>query len=134
MIDKEFINRCKSEDFQKLVKDFCKEMIYRSNKWQRENPDKQRKCIKKYQKTEKGKVAVEKGRELRIHRFKEACKQRDWREKKLIGNFYKNCPEGYEVDHIIPISRGGKHILSNLQYLTRVENSRKGCKLDWKKE
>lgn len=32
----------------------------------------------------------------------------------------------YEVDHILPISRGGKHDPSNLQILSLSENRRKG--------
>jgi 5-methylcytosine-specific restriction endonuclease McrA len=46
-----------------------------------------------------------------------------------IREFYDNCPDGYEVDHIIPISKGGLHILENLQYLTAIENKRKSNKL-----
>jgi 5-methylcytosine-specific restriction endonuclease McrA len=48
---------------------------------------------------------------------------------KALQEFYANCPEGYEVDHIIPISKGGKHSLSNLQYLTKEENRRKSNKI-----
>ena len=43
--------------------------------------------------------------------------------------FYLNCPIGYEVDHIIPISKGGLHTLSNLQYLTISENRKKSNKV-----
>lgn len=43
--------------------------------------------------------------------------------------FYQNCPDGYEVDHIIPISKGGPHSLTNLQYLTISENRKKWCKI-----
>lgn len=46
-----------------------------------------------------------------------------------IQQFYINCPEGYEVDHIIPISKGGLHTLDNLQYLTISENRKKSNKI-----
>ena len=48
---------------------------------------------------------------------------------KGMQQFYMNCPEGYEVDHIIPISKGGLHTLSNLQYLTISENRKKSNKI-----
>jgi len=50
-------------------------------------------------------------------------------DRKAIREFYDNCPIGYEVDHIIPISKGGLHTLSNLQYLTITENRRKSNKI-----
>ena len=50
-------------------------------------------------------------------------------DKKAIQIFYLNCPEGYEVDHIMPISKGGLHSLDNLQYLTISENRKKSNKL-----
>jgi len=50
-------------------------------------------------------------------------------DRKAIKEFYDNCPEGYEVDHIIPISKGGLHVLENLQYLTIKENRQKSNKL-----
>jgi len=43
--------------------------------------------------------------------------------------FYLNCPEGHEVDHIIPISKGGLHSIENLQYLTISENRKKSNKV-----
>jgi hypothetical protein len=46
-----------------------------------------------------------------------------------IKEFYANCPQGYEVDHIIPISKGGAHSIDNLQYLTISENRSKGNKI-----
>lgn len=48
---------------------------------------------------------------------------------KSLQEFYANCPAGHEVDHIIPISKGGLHSLSNLQYLTKSENRKKSNKL-----
>lgn len=50
---------------------------------------------------------------------------------KLMQKFYENCPAGYEVDHIIPISKGGLHHQDNLQYLPRKVNQQKGNKLNW---
>lgn len=50
-------------------------------------------------------------------------------DRKAIQSFYENCPQGYEVDHVIPISKGGLHVLENLQYLTISDNRRKSNKL-----
>lgn len=50
-------------------------------------------------------------------------------ERKEIQKFYENRPEGYHVDHIIPIrgkSVSGLHVLWNLQYLPAEENMKKG--------
>jgi 5-methylcytosine-specific restriction endonuclease McrA len=49
--------------------------------------------------------------------------------RKAIKEFYKNCPAGHEVDHIIPISKGGLHTMDNLQYLTIRENRCKSNKI-----
>lgn len=50
-------------------------------------------------------------------------------ESKELTLFYLNCPKGYEVDHIIPLSKNGSHTLANLQYLTIHENRIKSNKL-----
>ena len=54
-----------------------------------------------------------------------------WRTEKeeaAILEFYKRCPSGMVVDHIIPLlgrTVSGLHVLRNLQYLTMFENHRK---------
>jgi 5-methylcytosine-specific restriction endonuclease McrA len=35
----------------------------------------------------------------------------------LTKNFCKECPKNLTIDHIIPVSKGGIHDISNLQYL-----------------
>ena len=62
---------------------------------------------------------------------------------KDILDFYKRCPEGFVVDHIIPITNKnvcGLHVPWNFQYLTWTNNSKKNNKFDgthhnegWKK-
>jgi len=49
--------------------------------------------------------------------------------KGQIKQLYKNCPLGYEVDHIIPLKHPsicGLHVPWNLQYLTFRDNRIKG--------
>jgi 5-methylcytosine-specific restriction endonuclease McrA len=65
----------------------------------------------------------------RRERFLDACKNlsvEDWND---IYDFYENCPKGMHVDHIIPLCRGGLHHFSNLQYLTPMQNLKKGTKI-----
>jgi len=48
-----------------------------------------------------------------------------------IREIYRNCPEGHEVDHIVPIKGmnvSGLHVPWNLQYLPVAENRAKGNK------
>lgn len=51
-----------------------------------------------------------------------------WEQKEAIREFYRKCPVGYHVDHIIPLSNDivcGLHCVKNLQYLTAEDNLKK---------
>jgi len=55
-----------------------------------------------------------------------------WADHKAIAEFYRNCPVGYEVDHIFPLQGEllcGLHTHDNLQYLTVAANRSKGNKI-----
>ena len=52
-----------------------------------------------------------------------------WADLDKIKEIYLNCPKGYEVDHIHPMSKGGLHVDYNLQYLTSLENKIKNNKI-----
>ena len=55
-----------------------------------------------------------------------------WANIEKIAEIYRNCPDGMDVDHIIPMGckkASGLHCEFNLQYLTRFENQSKLNKL-----
>lgn len=54
-----------------------------------------------------------------------------WADREVIQDFYRNCPPGMVVDHVFPLNGAhvcGLHVIENLQYLTPVDNAKKGAK------
>lgn len=83
----------------------------------------------RYMKTPKGRAVDNKnGSMYRARKREQTC---DCCEQREFTDVYYNTPDGYVVDHIIPLNRGGLHCLDNLQYLTVYDNSAKGDKLDY---
>lgn len=128
MIDLDFIRRVNIE-LEPQVKEYIELRKKRINKWNSENRKKLKDVQKKYSNTEKGKTANIRRNSTRVRRFRESCECLTKKELEDIKLFYLNRPYGMEVDHIIPLSKGGLHHVSNFQYLTRHENAQKHAKI-----
>ena len=129
MIDPEFMKRCSAPEFQKTVKEHYKESRFRQDKWKRDNPELYRLRKRKYHHTEKGQISAKKRNAGRHKRYREEFDKLGDHDKHLIRQFYVNCPDGHHVDHIHPLCKGGRHHISNLQYLSAQENWSKGGKI-----
>lgn len=55
-------------------------------------------------------------------RKRDASIQLTSEEQSQMMVIFENCPNGYHVDHIIPLSKGGLHHPLNLQYLSASDN------------
>ncbi len=66
-------------------------------------------------------------------RAEKVAKTPGWANTAAIREFYAGCPEGFHVDHIIPLQNGvfpSVHSLENLQYLPAQENFLKRNNVD----
>jgi len=126
----EFVKRIESDpEIKEKANLNHKFHIWRKNKWQRENSNRHQENLKKYERSEKGILSRKSIAARRRNKMKKALEKITEQELILINEFYDNRPPGYEVDHIIPISKGGGHTISNLQYLSPQENKKKYNKL-----
>lgn len=122
-----------------------KEQILEKNRaWFRANPERKKELYREWCKNnpEKYKARVKRLREQnaeyykqynrsygRKKRVKEATPK--WVDKKQLKKIYMERPEGFHVDHVIPINgKGvcGLHVPWNLQYLPASVNIKKGNK------
>lgn len=78
-----------------------------------------------YAKSESGRAARERGDKKRRELLRKAKWAFHSEYKAKLSEFYRNCPEGHEVDHIVPLARGGEHMLENLRYVPKEVNRRK---------
>ena len=91
-----------------------------SLKWQRENREHLRAYQREYYK--------DKYKERNGINAKRLRERQVYDDKKEIAEFYRNCPKGFHVDHIIPLNGrnvSGLHTIGNLQYLLATENLHK---------
>jgi 5-methylcytosine-specific restriction endonuclease McrA len=90
---------------------------------------KQRELNRAYKESEHGRIKRRAHHAARKAVLRGAeCSEAD---KKLMELIYKHCPAGYQVDHITPIAKGGKHRPDNLQYLPAEINNLKRARTDF---
>lgn len=92
--------------------------------WASDNKEKRTEIQRRYYEKNKNKYLAW----TRIRQAKLLQRLPMWSDRTAIIEFYKNRPSGMSVDHIIPLcgkNVSGLHVLENLQYLTRSQNSRK---------
>jgi len=134
---REFVKRCKSSSVKKILKEQRQPDWYTrkslevgepiSTIYGRENREKRIASQKIYAATEKGREARLRVNCTRVKRYREAMKLLTSEEIEQVKEFYVNRPSGHHVDHIIPLSKGGTHHRSNLQYLPAAENFKKNA-------
>lgn len=94
--------------------------------------------LKKDTLNEKRRLRTSTNHEYRAY-CRELCARRRmaqprWVDSSELRAFYLGCPDGFEVDHIVPLNGKvdgrpvrGLHVLWNLQYLPAHENRKKYC-------
>lgn len=99
------------------------------DKWREENPEKLKEQWRRY--PEKNNARAAKRRALVKNQTPNLTEE----QVKEIWTIYEECSKisietgiQHEVDHIVPICKGGMHHPDNLQILTMKENRRKGGK------
>lgn len=103
-------------------------ILAQAKEYREKNKDRIKKQIADWQKANRG-LCNARSSKRRALRLKATPK---FANLEKIKEIYKNCPKGYEVDHIIPLQGknvSGFHIETNLQYLPVRENRVKSNKL-----
>lgn len=108
---------------------WCKACVNNySRKWKQENKEIATQATKNWRIKNKEKIRLTK---ILYKKRVRLATPKDLVIRKELILIKKNCPNGMTIDHIIPLQ--GKNVCGlnvpwNLQYLTRLENCKKGAK------
>lgn len=110
----------------------------RMREWRERNPERNAELADKHRETRL--AAQRRWRFRNREKMRAACAEYaamkfravpPWADLEDIKRIYRRCPEGLEVDHIVPLKGRnvcGLHVSNNLQYLTRAQNMSKANK------
>ena len=121
--------KVKNQDYQKKYAEKNRERL--ESYWREyalKNKEKKRANTKKWAKENPEKAKINARISQANRRFRKEKAMPVWADKEVIKDIYKNCPDGFHVDHIIPLANKkvcGLHVPNNLQYLTADENRQK---------
>ncbi|MDP7367832.1 MAG: HNH endonuclease signature motif containing protein [Candidatus Pacebacteria bacterium] len=102
-----------------------KERLACAKRWRAANPEKYKALLKKWN-VENRKLKAYHCAKRRVMILRQTP---PWADMKKIKEIFLSCPDGWHVDHIHPISKGGLHVHWNLQHLTKYDNLVKHNKL-----
>lgn len=134
--------QCQKERLKQRYEMNREEYVLKNKKWRSVNGARQKQIDKEWADKNKDKIATnqrrykEKNRDKVRARWKARRKRvrqatPSWVNLQQIELIYLNCPEGFHVDHIIPIQGknvSGLHVPWNLQYLPAKINLKKSNK------
>lgn len=103
-----------------------------NKEWNNTPQAKQKQKIRQqnYRKTEVGR-ASHRAQQAKRRAFKKAATSCTTADMELLRLIYLHCPDGYHVDHILPLSKSGLHHPNNLQYLPALINMKKNDNVDY---
>lgn len=110
------------------IQSICKECNYFRNKKYRSEHRQEYLEYLQYYRVNHAKEYLARTRRYKLSKAQRVPK---WADLDKIKEIYKKCPEGYHVDHVIPLNGtnvSGLHVENNLQYLSPQDNIAKSNK------
>lgn len=134
---KDRVNEVGRKNYAKNLDKSREKRRRRVRAWYQRNAEQQRQRVSEYRKLnpEKKRLSESKRRSVKLNNGTYVILEKEL--QRLLSNNCSNCnsSQGQTLDHIIPISRGGKHSIGNLQTLCKSCNSSKNNKTitEWRK-
>lgn len=103
--------------------------LARNTRYRRENPDKVSEWKRKDRQKNKARVLACNAMRRSQHAGETSSQVR---QLYALRDFYRamSLGEEFHVDHVVPLSKGGKHVFENLRVIPAIDNLRKGASIE----